>query len=400
MAIIDLKSHPFLGKIFSKTLWGNTDVYRTIDFQAGHGLYSATYLSPLRVQISRRFQSKNLFMPRSVSMHGFRTNHASGKFARYRDLPTISKQETVSYGHPRKGFKINSCRSQRKPRLGYICRIRPKSHCHSQRAIQKRLISRRSERNRLCSRCNHNRPLSFSVSLGTFPKEKGCCQTPYAAGFKRQHSYLHPYFRRQTARCQRSRPLTVGGRRILRNGSRLSGLRKAVRLQPDPSIFCYSCQNEHAIQKTLFASGRQNDRTTMRSNNHTYRVLYRQALPRHLASSEIQGYYYRENTRFSHKQFHITGVNHSSTVSLQVAGRAVFQMDQATSEDKEILWDLRKCCEDSSLDSRFSLCSRRDNEKAAQPPGKSLHNFTNFERVSFRKNRFLSIGYGKKLHAH
>jgi len=62
MAIIDLKSYPFLRKIFGKIQWGSTDVCRTIDFQAGYGLYAVTNLSPLRVQVPRRFQSKNILM--------------------------------------------------------------------------------------------------------------------------------------------------------------------------------------------------------------------------------------------------------------------------------------------------------------------------------------------------
>jgi hypothetical protein len=94
MAIIDLKSHPFLRKIFGKTLWGDTDVCRTIDFQAGYGLHTVTNLSPLRSQIPGRLQRKNLLMSRSVSLHGVCPDHPPGKFARYRDLPSLSKQES------------------------------------------------------------------------------------------------------------------------------------------------------------------------------------------------------------------------------------------------------------------------------------------------------------------
>lgn len=36
-SIIDLKSHHFQEKIFCNPLWGDTDFYRTIDFQACYG---------------------------------------------------------------------------------------------------------------------------------------------------------------------------------------------------------------------------------------------------------------------------------------------------------------------------------------------------------------------------
>ncbi len=143
MTIIDLKSHPFLRKIFGKTLWGYTDVRRTIDFQAGYGPYATTSLSPLRSKIQGRFQRQNLFMSRSVSLYGIRSAYSSREFARYRNLPAIPKQEAVSYGHSRQGFKINPCRSQRKTRLAYLCRICPKLNQYRKRAIQRRLVSRR-----------------------------------------------------------------------------------------------------------------------------------------------------------------------------------------------------------------------------------------------------------------
>lgn len=397
MAIIDLKSHPFLRKVFGKTLWGAPDVYRTIDFQTGYGLYLTASLSPLCRKIQGRFQCKNVLLSRSVSMHGICPNYTTGKPARYRDLLTISKQKTVPYGHPWKSFKVNSCRSKRKTRLAHICRTSPKSNRHCQRPIQRRLISRRSRRDSICSGCNHYRSLSVSISLGTISKEKSCCQTPYTLGPKGQHSHIHPHFRWQTTRCQRSRSFKAGSRCILRNGSRLSGLREAIHFQPDSSIFRYPSQSKHAIQKTLLKSCRQDDRASMRSDNHTYRLLYKQALPRYSTSSEVPRCRIWKDIRISHQQFHFTSINNSPTVSKPMAGRTVFQMDKATPENKEILWYFRECSQDSSLDSSLCLYPRSDNEKASQPPRESLHNFTNFERISFREDRTLSIGYGKEL---
>lgn len=117
MGIIDLKSHPFLRTIFGKTLRGYANVCRTIDCQAGCGLHVATSLMPLCSEIQERLQRKNLLMSRLVSMHGFCPDYSQGKSARYRDLPPIPKQKTVSYGYPRKSFKVNSCRCQRKSDL-------------------------------------------------------------------------------------------------------------------------------------------------------------------------------------------------------------------------------------------------------------------------------------------
>ena len=257
MTIIDLKSYPFLRKIFGKTLWGYTDVCRKIDFQAGYGLYAATDLSPLRVQIPGQFQSQNLLMLRSVSMHGICPDHSAGESARYRDLSTFPEQKAVSHGNSWKSFKINSCRSQRKTRLAHICRIRPKPYRHSQRIIQRRLVSRRPERDSVCSGLNHYRFMPVGVSLGTFSKEKSCRQTPYSIGSKGQHSHIHLHFGRKTTRCQRPRSSRFGSRLILRYGSRLSGFQKTIYFQPDPCIFRYPGQSKHEIPKALFISSRK-----------------------------------------------------------------------------------------------------------------------------------------------
>jgi hypothetical protein len=69
-----------------------------------------------------------------------------------------------------------------------------------------------------------------------------------------------------------------------------------------------------------------------------------------------------------------------------VAGVTFFQMDEAASKDKAILWYIRECRKGSSPDSSLGLYPRSDNEKSAQPPVKPLHNFTNFEPISFRKD--------------
>ncbi len=135
----------------------------------------------------------------------------------------------------------------------------------------------------------------------------------------------------------------------------------------------------------------------MRPNNHSNRLLYKQALPRHATSGEIQRSQNRQNTCISHQQFHFTSINGSSVISQPMAGRAIFQVDQATLEDKKILWHFRECRKDSGLDRSLWLYHCGDNEEASQPPRKSLHNFTNFKLIPIRKDQTLSASYRKRL---
>ncbi len=258
ISIIDLKSHPFLRKIFGKSLWGYTDVYRTIDFQAVNGFYTVANFSPLCDQIPRRLQNKNILMPGSVFMHGIRSNYPLREFTRYRNLPTRSKKEVIPHRHSWQHFKVNSCRSQRKTRLAYS---------YTQNSPKVSSI--------LCW-------ISKAIFL------------------------VYPYLRWQVTRCQRSRSFAVRSRCILCNGSRLSGLQKTLRFQPDSCIFCYPSQEEYTISKALFDPVQKDTglgyRTSIRPDNRSNRVLYKQALSRHSAPSEVQGCLYRQNTCVSHQQ--------------------------------------------------------------------------------------------------
>jgi hypothetical protein len=135
MAIIDLKSHPFLRMIPGKTLGGDTDVYRSIDFQAGYGLHTAVNLSSLRCKVPGQLQRKNIYVSRSVSLHGVCPDRPPGKSARYRDLPSLPKQETLPHGYPRTSLQINARRCQRKARLAHLCRACSTPHRYCQRPL-------------------------------------------------------------------------------------------------------------------------------------------------------------------------------------------------------------------------------------------------------------------------
>lgn len=53
--------------------------------------------------------------------------------------------------------------------------------------------------------------------------------------------------------------------------------------------------------------------------------------------------------------------------------------------------NLGECGQNSNLDRRVGLCAGRHTQKAAQYPGEALHNFTNSERLSFRKNSVITV---------
>ena len=69
-----------------------------------------------------------------------------------------------------------------------------------------------------------------------------------------------------------------------------------------------------------------------------------------------------------------------------MADRTILQMDQATSQNQEVLGQLNQQCEDASLDRNLGLRPRRDHQEATRNPARYLHNFTGAEPHAFREN--------------
>jgi hypothetical protein len=398
MTIIDLKTHPFLCQLSDKTLEGDTYVHRTIDFLAGHGLHAVANFSPLCGQIPRRFQNKKVFLPRSIPLYGLRSAHLQRQSSRYRSVSSFSKQKALPYGHSWQCVQINSCRSQRKTRLAYICRIGSNSDCHSQKALQYRNLSGRIRGNCLRTRFNNHRSLPLSVSLGFFSKNEKCHQASYIAGFKREHSNIHPYFRWQAPRCKCTRYHALGGRSLLHYGSRLSGLQTTFFVQQNNDIFCNSSKIEHKIQKTLFTSRGQIHRVNLRPNNCLNGHKKQKTISRKTPAHQVQRSKDAENPCLSYKQFHFAAIDHCETVQKSLAGRIVFQMDQTTPQNQKVFRHIRECSKISDLDCSLSLCTRGNFEKEITTPRKPLHNFTDFKCDHIRKRFDLSANYRAGLH--
>lgn len=398
MTITDLKTYPFLCQLSGKTLEEGTYVHRTIDFLAGYGLYAVANFSPLCDQIPGRFQNKKVLLSRSIPLYGLRSAHLQRQSSGYRSVSSFSKQKALPYGHSWQCVQINSCRSQRKTRLAYICRTGSNAYCHSQKALQHGNLSGRFRGNCLRTRFNNHRSLPLSVSLGILPKNEKCHQAPYIARFKRKYSDIYPYFRRQASRCKCSRYHALGTRSLLHYGSRLPGLQKTFFVQQNNDILCNPSKIQHKVPKTLFASRGQIHRLDLRPNNCLNRDQKQKTISRQTPAYQVQRSKDVENPCFSDKQFHFAAIDYCKTVQKSLAGRIVFQMDQTTPQNQKVFRHICECSKISDLDCSLSLCARGDLEKEVTTPRKPLHNSTDFKCNHIRKRFDLSANYRAGLH--
>ena len=107
----------------------------------------------------------------------------------------------------------------------------------------------------------------------------------------------------------------------------------------------------------------------LRSDHRAQRLLLAPRLRYAPASCPIQRSHNRQAAGVSHQQFHLAGVHHHRALSLPLAGRVVFQMDQAASSYQSLFRHLRERRQNPNLDCRLGLRARRHRQKATQPVG-------------------------------
>jgi hypothetical protein len=139
--------------------------------------------------------------------------------------------------------------------------------------------------------------------------------------------------------------------------------------QRGEKFLCHPRQIQPQSPTSLFASGRSKHGVDLRSDHRAHRLLLSSKLRHAAASPPIQGSHNRQALGVPHQQFHLAGLHYHRTLSLPVAGRIVFQMDQAASSYQSFLRHFRERRQNPNLDCRLGLRARRHRQKATQPVG-------------------------------
>ncbi len=128
---------------------------------------------------------------------------------------------------------------------------------------------------------------------------------------------------------------------------------------------------------------------------HCSKVL--RGLSRQAASGEILRLRYQKDPGLSNEQLHFTVFDHLYAIPVSLAGRAIFQMDQTKSPNKDLLRHIGECRQDSDMDCCVGLCACGHHEKTAKYSGQSLHNFTGAQRLCLRENAAFSTSCTARL---
>ena len=243
-----------------------------------------------------------------------------------------------------------------------------------------------------------HRPLPGSFPLGQVPETQGGNQAPYSSGSAWEYSFRRDHHHGKSPRCQHPRPTAHRAWGHLYHGSRLSGFCPPLQYPPGVGILCHSGKKKLQPNTPLLPTRRQIHRRPMRSDCRPQGSLCEKGLPGKTPTHPLLRFKEQQNVCIPDQQLRPAGHHDCRSLSLPLAGGAVFQMDQAASQDQGLLWHHRECSQDPDLDRHLGLCSRGHREEDLEIGPKSLHNSTDFERDPFRKRTNLSSTFKCQLH--
>lgn len=187
----------------------------------------------------------------------------------------------------------------------------------------------------------------------------------------------------QAARSQCPGSDRLRSRQLLHHGSGFLGFHTPVRHPPGAGFFCDPRQSQFAVSARELNTSGQDHWIALRSDYPVDRHAVSKQLPRAAASRESLRRRTRQATRVLDQQFRVASRNHRQAVSLPLAGRVIFQMDQTAPSHQGVLRYLGKCRQNANLDCDRRLRAGSHRQKAAGLRDIAVHNHENFEFVSF-----------------
>jgi hypothetical protein len=143
--------------------------------------------------------------------------------------------------------------------------------------------------------------------------------------------------------------------------------------------FFVTRQGESASAASLLPSGGSRHRIDLRSDDLAHGILLAQGLPDSAAAHPFQRSEDWQAADLLDQQLCAARFDDRRSVSMPLAGGAVFQMDQAASSYQTVLWHFRERGEDTDLDRRVGIRVGGHLEKALEHLGEPLRNATDLE---------------------
>src|SRR4030095_1433974 len=359
---------------------------RTNRICSTHQLLFAQRVQPLCCALPGQQERAFILLLGPITDNGLCPTNPSREPSRHRSLSTGAKQQALPQRPRPSRQSIHVGRCQREPRLENLCRFRTEPYSDRSATLRGRGTGNRSRCEVVCIRLHDNRSLPFSVPVGSIQKSQSCNQAAHVDGNSKLNPSIYrdnqwPCARCQSIGCDHSRT-----RLIHRDGPWLCGLRTLVPNPTWPRFLCNPFQRQSSIQTSQLTFTRPRERSEKRSNYFVDRskelvVLSGGASPRQLSRAG-----YRSKIRLPDQQFLCLGAIDRCSLQVSLADRAIFQMDQTTPQNQDVLRRLAQQCKGPGLDRDLHLRPYSDHQEGARTQARHLHNSTSLEPNPFREN--------------
>ncbi len=391
---IDLKLPIDLGRnAFSKFLKGLANVHWTNRFLATIRFSSQETIRQVRWQTRRQSSNQNLFLFRSISLHGLCADNLSSKPSRHRKLSSSNAAETLSLWHSWNCITKYIGKCKRTSRLENLRGLRTNSDKQSPRTLRRRRLRHSTGSRSLCIGFNNHRFMSFTISMGKISQAQSRGQGTYTDGLKGLYTHVYPHYRRKSPRCQYSRRLDFRAWRHLHNGSRLPRLRSSLYVHSKPFNIYYKSQKQFRLPPSLLSESRQDNRSSMRPNDNAQRILRIAGLPCCSSSNRLLRHQYKQEIYLSNKQLCTACLDDCKALQVPLADRNLFQMDQAIPLYQNFFWHDRERRKDSNLDCHQHLRFDRHCQERTQNQAEFRRNLANSQHCTFRESSYYTSTY-------
>jgi len=394
MVVIDFNSPINFGQnTFAKTLKGQANARGTNCFLTTVRLSAKIPIRQMRLPIPRQPSNKNLFLFRSIPVHGFCSDNISTESSRHRDLSESIEAKTLPLRHTRKRFTQHVSKRKRKSRLENLRRLRIDFDKQSSNTLRRRRLRYSTKSRSLCSGFNHHRFMSFTISMGKISQTQSRGQATHANGPKRLYTHFYPHYRRKSPRCKYPRRTDFRAWCNLHNGSRLPRLCSSLYLYSEPFNFYYESQKQFRLPPSLLSQGRQNYRFKMRPNGNAQWLLRITGLPCCSSSNWLLRHRDKQQIRVFNKQLCSASFDNCTALQIPLANRNLFQMDQAIPAYQNIFRYYQERSEDSNLDCYQRLRSGCDCQERTRNQAEFGRNLANSQHCTFRESSYYTSTY-------
>src|SRR5512136_2747063 len=362
---------------------GVTNAFRANHFLSAHELFPRIRIQQMRSPVPRRVSDSELFMFRSIPLHGLCSTDLSGESSRYRNMPAGHAAQALSCRVPRQSFSKHVGRCQRKPGLAYLRRLRSCVDRNGQRVVCQRGLRTANHRSCLRSGFHHDRPVSVAFPVGFFSATKGCHQTPYRDGSAGLYPLPDPHHSWESSRCHLLGSIGPRTHRLIRHGSWIHRFCSPLSVHTTYGVFCDTSEKQPRLHPTLLSPCRSRNRITKRSDHFAQGSQNLSTLSRSTSTNQFLRYQRASSPYLSNEQLCLTSLDDCSALQTSMEDRVVLQMDQTKSSNQGVLRHFRERGENSNLDCHLCLSIGSDHQETAPNRTNTQRNSPSFKHYAF-----------------